>query len=151
MNSIVYFTKDLSSSSLLRLYKKLNKELKGNVAIKLHSGEPGNQNFLRPDFFKEIIDYVIKQGSAQTTVSDLAELMKMRTDVFSRNFTRETGLTPKQFLSRSLVRKACELLKHGKTNREIAVILKFNNEFYFSHFFKKMIGIPPSLYSTQNQ
>ena len=58
MNSIVYFTKDLSSSSLLRLYKKLNKELKGNVAIKLHSGEPGNQNFLRPDFFKEIIDYV---------------------------------------------------------------------------------------------
>jgi uncharacterized Fe-S center protein len=58
MESIVYFTKDLSSSSLLRLYKKLNKELKGNVAIKLHSGEPGNQNFLRPDFFKEIIDYV---------------------------------------------------------------------------------------------
>ena len=58
MNSIVYFTKDLSSSSLLRLYKRLNKELKGNVAIKLHSGEPGNQNFLRPDYFKEIIDYV---------------------------------------------------------------------------------------------
>lgn len=58
MNSIVYFTKDLSSSSLLRLYKKLNVELKGNVAIKLHSGEPGNQNFIRPDFFKEIIDYV---------------------------------------------------------------------------------------------
>ena len=58
MNSIVYFTKDLSSSSLLRLYKKLNVDLKGNVAIKLHSGEPGNQNFLRPDFFKEIIDYV---------------------------------------------------------------------------------------------
>lgn len=58
MNSIVYFTKDLSSSSLLRLYKRLNKELKGNAAIKLHSGEPGNQNFLRPDYFKEIIDYV---------------------------------------------------------------------------------------------
>jgi uncharacterized Fe-S center protein len=58
MESVVYFTKDLSSSSLLRLYKRLNKELKGNVAIKLHSGEPGNQNFLRPDYFKEIIDYV---------------------------------------------------------------------------------------------
>lgn len=58
MNSVVYFTSDLSSSSLLRLYKRLNKELKGNVAIKLHSGEPGNQNFLKPDYFKEIIDYV---------------------------------------------------------------------------------------------
>ena len=58
MNSVVYFTSDLSSSSLLSLYKRLNKELKGNVAIKLHSGEPGNQNFLKPDYFKEIIDYV---------------------------------------------------------------------------------------------
>ena len=58
MNSVVYFTSDLSSSSLLSLYKRMNKELKGNVAIKLHSGEPGNQNFLRPDYFKEIIDYV---------------------------------------------------------------------------------------------
>ncbi len=58
MNSLVYFTKDLSSKSVLKLYKKLGRELKGNVAIKLHSGEPGNQNFLKPYFFREIIEYV---------------------------------------------------------------------------------------------
>ena len=58
MSSIVYFTKELTSEAVLKLYKKINKELKGNVAIKLHSGEVGNQNFLKPDFFKEIIDYV---------------------------------------------------------------------------------------------
>ena len=58
MKSKVYFTSDLSSSSLLKLYKKLDIDLEGNVAIKLHSGEKGNQNFLKPEFFKEIIDYV---------------------------------------------------------------------------------------------
>lgn len=56
--SKVYFTSKITKEAVLELYKKLGAELKGNVAIKLHSGEPGNQNFLGPDFFKEIIDYV---------------------------------------------------------------------------------------------
>ena len=43
---------------VLELYKLLGVELKGNVAIKLHSGEPGNQNFLKPDFFKDVIEEV---------------------------------------------------------------------------------------------
>ena len=58
MKSKVYFTKEISSEGLMKLYKKLNFELKGNVCIKVHSGEPGNQNFLKPDFWKEIIEEV---------------------------------------------------------------------------------------------
>ncbi len=54
----VYFTKDTGSKSLVRLYEALGKELKGNVAVKLHSGERGNQNYLRPEFVKPIIDKV---------------------------------------------------------------------------------------------
>lgn len=54
----VYFTSDTGSQSLVRLYKALGAELKGNVAVKLHSGERGNQNFLRPEFVKPIIDEV---------------------------------------------------------------------------------------------
>ncbi len=56
--SKVYFTKDTGSKSLVRLYETLGKELTGNVAVKLHSGEKGNQNFLRPEFVKPIIDKV---------------------------------------------------------------------------------------------
>ncbi|WP_276931888.1 DUF362 domain-containing protein [Dubosiella newyorkensis] len=56
--SKVYFTKDTGSKNLVRLYEKLGKELKGNVAVKLHSGERGNQNYLRPEFVKPIIDHV---------------------------------------------------------------------------------------------
>ena len=56
--SKVYFTNKLTKEAVLELYKKLDIELGKNVAVKLHSGEPGNQNFLGPDFFKEIIEYV---------------------------------------------------------------------------------------------
>ena len=54
----VYFTKNLSSESLVNIYKHLGIELKGNVMAKVHSGESGNQNFLHPEYFKDIINYV---------------------------------------------------------------------------------------------
>lgn len=46
MKSIVYFSKNLNSHELVKLYDILGVQLEGNVAVKLHSGEPGNQNFL---------------------------------------------------------------------------------------------------------
>ena len=54
----VYFTKEITSESLVKLYEKLGKELTGNVAVKVHSGEKGNQNYLRPEFMKNIIEKV---------------------------------------------------------------------------------------------
>ena len=56
MKPVVYFTKELNCDAVVRLYKTLGKELKGNVAVKLHSGEPGNQNFIQADFWKPLID-----------------------------------------------------------------------------------------------
>ncbi|MCI7333001.1 MAG: DUF362 domain-containing protein [Mollicutes bacterium] len=58
MKSKVYFTREISSEKLLEIYKKLGVELKGKVAVKVHSGEEGNQNYLKPLFYKDIIDYV---------------------------------------------------------------------------------------------
>ena len=58
MKSKVYFTSEITPESVLGLFKRLGKKLPGNVAIKVHSGEPGNQNFLRPDFWKEIVNHV---------------------------------------------------------------------------------------------
>ena len=56
--SKVYFTSKISSDSLVKLYDKLGIKLNGKIAVKLHSGEEGNQNYLKPDFVKSIIDYV---------------------------------------------------------------------------------------------
>ena len=56
--SKVYFCREVSPSKLVEMYKLLGKELTGRVAVKVHSGEEGNQNYLRPEFMKEMIDYV---------------------------------------------------------------------------------------------
>lgn len=58
MCSKVYFSREISPEKVLEVYKNLGVELPGRVAIKVHSGEAGNQNFLRPDFWKKIIDHV---------------------------------------------------------------------------------------------
>ena len=58
MKSKVYFTREITPEAVLRLYQTLGKELTGNIAIKVHSGEKGNQNFLRPAFWKNIVDHV---------------------------------------------------------------------------------------------
>ena len=54
----VYFTKTITPESIIEMYKVLDKELTGKVAVKVHSGEKGNQNYLHPEFLKPIIEYV---------------------------------------------------------------------------------------------
>ena len=54
----VYFSSTITPEKVLELFRLVEKPLPGKVAIKLHSGEKGNQNFLKPEFWKPIIDHV---------------------------------------------------------------------------------------------
>lgn len=54
----VYFTKVISPEAVIKLYEALGKRLPGKVAVKVHSGEAGNQNFIRPDFWKPMLKKV---------------------------------------------------------------------------------------------
>ena len=56
--SKVYFTKVVNPQKIIEMYEVLKKRLPGKVAVKVHSGEQGNQNFLKPLFLKQIVDYV---------------------------------------------------------------------------------------------
>ena len=58
MKSKVYFTKEINKEAILKMYKVLRKELKGNVAIKVHSGEAGNQNYIKPEMYEDVIKYL---------------------------------------------------------------------------------------------
>ncbi len=58
MKSKVYFIKEITKENLVKLYDVLGKKLEGKVAVKVHSGEEGNQNYLRPEFMEDIINYV---------------------------------------------------------------------------------------------
>ena len=85
MKSKVLFTRTISPEMVLTMYEKLGKELSGRIAIKLHSGEEGNQNFLTPEFWAPIIRHLdgtvvecntAYEGSRNTTEKHLKTIEK---------------------------------------------------------------------------
>ena len=85
MKSKVLFTRTISTEMVLTMYEKLGKELSGHIAIKLHSGEEGNQNFLKPEFWAPIIRHLdgtvvecntAYEGSRNTTEKHLKTIEK---------------------------------------------------------------------------
>lgn len=85
MKSKVLFTRTISPEMVLTMYEKLGKELTGHIAIKLHSGEEGNQNFLTPEFWAPMIRHLdgtvvecntAYEGSRNTTEKHLKTIEK---------------------------------------------------------------------------
>ena len=112
----------------------------------------GSMNLVTLNRYSPVLSYVANYGNAETRVEDLADIMKLRSNVFSRNFTRDLGITPKLFLVNTLVRKASDLLRlPGCSVRSAAEELKFSSEYYFSSFFKKNTGWPPKVFQQRNR
>lgn len=85
MKSKVLFTRTISPEMVLTMYEELGKELTGHIAIKLHSGEEGNQNFLTPEFWAPVIRHLdgtvvecntAYEGSRNTTEKHLKTIEK---------------------------------------------------------------------------
>ena len=84
---------------------------------------------------------------ADLRLAAIAEEQGVSVDAFSAAFTRNIGIGPKEYISRRVNEKALMMVGHGdKKIKEIAETLRFNDEFYFSRFFKKMNGSSPSAY-----
>ena len=73
----VYFTKTITPEKLIEMYNKLDIKLTGNIGVKIHSGEKGNKNFLRPEFLKPIVDYL--DGTIVETNTSCPETFGERT------------------------------------------------------------------------
>lgn len=93
MKSKVYFSKTITPEKVLELYQKVDTPLFGRIGVKVHSGETGNQNFLRPEFWKPLIDHVggtvvecntAYEGSRNTTEK---HIKTMQEHGWSENFT----------------------------------------------------------------
>ena len=85
MKSKVYFSRTITPEKVLELYQTLGKELKGSLALKVHSGEVGNQNFLRSEFWKPLVDHTggtivecntAYEGARNTTERHIATFKK---------------------------------------------------------------------------
>ena len=97
----VYFSKEITPEKVVEIFKKLNVEFGENVAVKLHSGEKGNQNYIRPEFVKPIIDLVdgtvvecnTAYSGARNTTEKHKELMKEHkwTDYFDVDIMDSEG------------------------------------------------------------
>ena len=94
----VYFTSEVSKNSLVKMYEALGVELPGKVAVKLHSGEQGNKNYLRPEFVEELVKKVngtvvecnTAYPGARNTTEKHRKLMENFTNNW-KNFTRQGG------------------------------------------------------------
>ena len=84
MKSKVYFTQKITPENVIEIFKHLDIKLEGQVGVKVHSGEKGNQNYLRPQFLKPIIDFVdgiviecnTAYGGARNTTAKHKKLME---------------------------------------------------------------------------
>ena len=85
MASKVFFSREITPEKVVEMYQLADKKLSGKVAVKLHSGEEGNQNFLRPEFWKPMIEYIdgtvvecntAYEGSRNTTQKHLKTMEK---------------------------------------------------------------------------
>ena len=93
MKSKVYFTREITPEAVVKLYHALGVSLPGKVAVKVHSGEKGNQNFLHPKFWKPMVDEV--QGTiveCNTAYGDATTGVRDNTDSH-RKLLEEHGLT----------------------------------------------------------
>ncbi|MBR2524586.1 MAG: DUF362 domain-containing protein [Clostridiales bacterium] len=101
MASKVYFTKTITPEKVLDMYKFLGKELNGRIAVKVHSGEDGNQNYLHPEFWQPVIEHVggtvvecntAYDGARNTSEKHKVLLKKHKwTDLFDVDLMDETG------------------------------------------------------------
>ena len=128
----VYFIKEITSENVVKLFKLLNKEL-SNVAVKVHSGEDGNQNYLRPEFLKDIIDYVdgtvvecntAYNGARNTSEKHKELLKKHKWDMYKFDLLDE-------------VEDITLSIPNGKAIKEVYVgknIEKYDSMLVISHF-----------------
>ena len=131
----VYFTKTITPQKIIEMFEILKKPLKGKVAVKVHSGEQGNQNFLRPEFLKPIVEHVkgtIIEGNtaypgARNTTEKHMKLMKDHgwSEIFKVDILDETDditleipdglLIKKNFVGKNIQKyDSCLVISHFK-------------------------------------
>ena len=100
--------------------------------------------------FTEVFRMIEKNLGAHLRLVDLAEAHGTGLTAFSDSFTRCTGMTPKEYLTRRINQEALQwVINTDLKMKEIAQKLRFSDEYYFSRYFQRLNGMPPSQYRTR--
>ncbi len=96
---------------------------------------------------KEAKEFVSYNFQFPITVKDIADSVNLTTNYLSNIFQETLGFSPKQYLTKYRMDKACSLLMNPKTKvKEVALAVGYANQLHFSGEFKKMKGFSPKLY-----
>ncbi|MBN2712750.1 MAG: helix-turn-helix transcriptional regulator [Planctomycetes bacterium] len=126
--------------------------LKSEVGRLCLSRWPERLDRISPKMWKyeAVFLYAKEHGDASLNVARLADIFGVRQDVFSRSFSRDVGIAPKQYIADVLLRKISAYLLTSKLSmKEIAHQLKFSSEYYMSRFFKKHTSLSPTDFKKQ--
>ncbi|MBJ6362972.1 AraC family transcriptional regulator [Paenibacillus sp. GCM10012307] len=98
------------------------------------------------------IAYMERHYSDKISIAQIAEAAGMNTAAYSGLFRKQKGQTPVEYLNEIRINKAKELLSldHSRV-KEVASLVGFNSEFYFSRTFQRVVGVPPKLYTRRKQ
>jgi len=112
-------------------------------------GGPGERDRLLASKYQPLFQHVDLHLTLQTSIADLARLMGRTPATLAAAFKRDTGQALKAYLQAQLALKAKAALLRYPSVREAARELGFDNEFYFSRFFKRQTGLAPSAYQAR--
>ena|GEM_PF-576494 len=97
--------------------------------------------------FYPVIDYIDRNAVEPISIVHLAAMLRMNRNVFSAEFRKSFGISPKQYICKSRIGLARELLFTTDLSvKQISGRVGYNNEFFFSRLFKKYTGYPPSVF-----
>jgi AraC-like DNA-binding protein len=96
---------------------------------------------------QETIDFVSRNLAAELSLTELAQLAQLSVSRYTLAFRRVTGCSPMEYFNRLRMQRACELLQTtGRPVLEIGCKVGYNDPYYFSRAFKKIIGVSPNEY-----
>lgn len=97
--------------------------------------------------FERLYEYVSKNIRFGLTIDELAGVMNLSKPYLSGKFKKATGYTLKEYVNHRIIQKAKEMLGYtDESLKSIAEDLNFSDVYYFSHFFKRHVEVPPSVY-----
>ncbi len=98
------------------------------------------------DGIQQTIDYMEKHYATRIMREALARIAMLAPGAYCRSFKKSLGVTPTDYLQHIRIQHAKQHLAQGASLKEAAAAVSYRNEFHFSRVFKKVTGIPPSLY-----
>lgn len=105
-------------------------------------GDLGRQQAVRHRF-AQVLLHIDAQCRIDLKITDLAALADLSREHFTRQFRRDFGVGPKEYLAQRVLERACARLLAGERVQDVATALGFASPFYFSRFFKAATGLSP--------